>query len=113
MNRKDAKGEVSIWFSLRPSRLCGRNNSCRGEDRRKDEHQREKERDRAKNDRRARQCVRALHRATVLNVARRASFHLRAVRGFKTLDAVQPPRAATKDVLADLTRADDWIVTWH
>jgi len=55
----------------------------------------------------------ALHRATVLNVARRARLHLRAVRRFQTLDVMQPPRAAAKDVLADFTRADDLIAIWH
>jgi hypothetical protein len=87
--------------------------SRRGENHRQHEHQREKERDGEENDCHARQRVRALHRATVLHVARCARVHLRAIRGFNTLDAVQPPRAATKDVLADFTRADDLIVTGH
>ncbi len=49
----------------------------------------------------------ALNALTVREVARSTGVHLRVMGGLDAADAMQPPRAVAKDVLANLARPEN------
>ena len=76
-----------------------------------DEQCREEGCQREENKRRAAQHHRALNRAPVRGVARDTRLHLFSIRRLDALNAVEPPRAMTKDIFTDFARAQDagWV----